>query len=82
MRKLIALGAVVLILVLALTVTAIPLGHDDADAQAFPGERSIQVQGNAATFGGNLQEPAIASSGNGITVEGADATFGAPLQEP
>ena len=70
MRKLISLGAVVLILALALTVTAIPVGQNDADAQAFPGERPIDVQRAAATFGGTLQEPGVTSSGSGIIVEG------------
>ena len=82
MRKLIALGAVVPILALALTAAAIPVGQNDADAQAFPGERPIEAQRAAATFGGTLQEPGVTSSGSGIIVEGAGATFGGNLQEP
>ena len=79
MKKLIALGAVVLLMVLA--AKAPPLGQGDAQDQAFPGERSIEAQGNGATFGGDLQEPAVTSTTDSITVEGADATFGTPLQE-
>ena len=82
MRKLIALGEVILVMVLALTAAAIPLGQGDTQDQAFPGERSIEVQGAAATFGGTLQEPGVTSSGSGIIVEGAGATFGGNLQEP
>ena len=55
MRKLIALGAVVLMVVLALTAAATPMGQGALD-QASPGER-IEVQGEAATFVGTLQEP-------------------------
>ena len=58
MRKLIALGAVILILVLALTAAATPEGQGDTQDQAFPGERSIGAQGNASTFGGILFHPA------------------------
>ena len=82
MKKLITLGAGVLLMGLALAAAAMLLGQGDAQDQAFPGERVIEVQGGAATFGGNLQVPAITSAGDSITVEGAGATFGTPLQEP
>ena len=80
MRKLIALGAVAL--VLALAAAAMPLGQGDAQDQAGPGKRSIEVQGAQVAFGGTLQEPAITTAADAIIVEGADATFSAPLQEP
>ena len=82
MRKLIALGDVVLILVLAMTATTIPVGQHDADAQAFPGEPSFEAQGNAATLGGVLQEPAVTADADGISVEGAATAFGGALQAP
>ena len=81
MRKLIALGAVVLLMLLALAAAA-PLGQDGAQDQAFPGKRAIEVEGAISTFGGTLQEPPITTSAGSITVEGADATFSAPLREP
>ena len=37
MRKLIALGAVVLLMLLALAAESTPVGPDDADGQVFPG---------------------------------------------
>ena len=80
MKKLLIAGTAVLIL--ALIVTAIPEGQDDADAQAFPGESSIEVHGEHVTFGGALQEPEITTAADAIIVEGADVTFGGPLQEP
>ena len=79
MRKLTVLVAVTGLMVLALAAAAMPLGQGDAQGQVFPGNRSIEVQGEAVTFGGTLQEPEITSSTGSITVEGADATFGAPL---
>ena len=82
MRKLIALGAVVLLMVLALAAEATPVGPDDAEGQAFPGKRIIEVQGSASAFGAPLQDPAITTSADSITVEGAGATFRTPLQEP
>ena len=82
MRKLIALGAVVLLMVLALAAEATPVGLDDAEGQAFPGKRVIEVQGSAAMFDAPLQEPEITSAGDSITVEGAGATFRTPVQEP
>ena len=82
MRKLIALGAVVLLMVLALAAEAKPVGPYDAEGHALPGKRVIEVQDSAATFGAPLQEPAITSAGDSITVEGAGATFRTPLQEP
>ena len=81
MRKLIVLGTVVLILVLALAAAATPVGQGVV-GEAFPGERIIDVQGAQVTFGGDLQEPAITSSEDGITVEGAAAAFRGNLQEP
>ena len=42
-RKLIVLGAVVLLMVLALAAAAAPLGQDGAQDQAFPGKRAIEV---------------------------------------
>ena len=48
----------------------------------FPGKRAIEAQGNSATFGGDLQEPAITSAADSITAERAAATFSTPLQEP
>ena len=82
MRKLTVLGAVTGLMVLALAAAAMPLGPGDAQGQVFPGNRSIEVQGEAVTFGGAMQEPAITSAPDSITVEGAAATFSAPLQEP
>ena len=82
MRKLLIAGATALILALALTVTAIPVGQNDTDAQAFPGESTIEVHGEHVTFGGALQEPEITTVADSITVEGAGATFGGTLQEP
>ena len=82
MRKLIPLGAAVLLMGLALAAEATPVGPDDAEGQAFPGKRIIEVQGSAATFGAPLQEPEITTSADSITVEGAGATFRTPLQEP
>ena len=72
MRKLIFLGAVVLLMALALAAEAAPAG---------PAE-TIAAEGAAVTFGAPLQEPEIIISADSITVEGADATFGAPLREP
>jgi hypothetical protein len=57
MRKLIVLGAVVMLMVLALVAEATPVGPDDAEGQAFPGKRVIEVQDNGATFGAPQQEP-------------------------
>ena len=57
MRKLIALGAVVLLMGLALAAAATPGSPDDSQGRAFPGKRVIEVQGTQATFGGSLQEP-------------------------
>ena len=54
MRKLIALGAVVL--ALAAAAMPVPVGQGDSQDHAFPGER-IEVRGAAASFGGTLQEP-------------------------
>ena len=82
MRKLTALVAVTGLMVLALAAAAMPLGKNDADTQAFPGESSIEVHGEHVTSGGALQEPEITTVADAITVEGADATFGGPLQEP
>ena len=82
MKKLIALVAMVLLMGLALAAAAMPLGPDDAEDQVFPGKRTIEGRGAAATFGGTLQEPAITTSADSITVEGAGATFSSPLQEP
>ena len=48
MKKVIALGAVVMLMVLALAAEATPVGLDDAEGQAFPGKRVIEVQGSAA----------------------------------
>ena len=82
MRKLTVLVAVTGLMVLALAAAAMPLGQGDAQGQVFPGNRSIEVQGAAATFGGTLQEPGITTASDSISVEGAAATFSAPLQEP
>ena len=82
MRKLAVLVAVTGLMVLALAAAAMPLGQGDAQGQVFPGNRSIEVQGAAATFGGTLQEPGITTASDSISVEGAAATFSAPLQEP
>ena len=57
MKKVIALGAVVMLMVLALAAEATPAGLDDAEGQAFPGKRVIEVQDNGATFGAPQQEP-------------------------
>ena len=46
---------------------------------AFPAERSIEVQGAAATLGGIFQEPAITTTSDSITVEGAQATWSGTL---
>ena len=81
-RKLIVLGAVVLLMVLALAAAAAPLGQDGAQDQAFPGKRAIEVEGASSTFGGTLQEPPITTSADSIIVEGADATFSASLRDP
>ena len=81
MKKLVTLGAVALLMVLALAAAAMPLGQGDAQDQAVPGER-IEVQGAHATLDGTLQEPAVTYAADSITVEGAAATFSAPLQEP
>ena len=81
MRKLIALGAVALLL-LALAAEATPAGPGDAEGHAFPGKRVMEVQGSASRFGAPLQEPEITTSADPITVAGAGATFCAPLQEP
>ena len=69
MRKLIALVAVTGLMVLALAAATMPLGQGDAQDQAFPGERSIEVQGEDATSGGNLHEPAITTAADSITEE-------------
>ena len=82
MRKLTVLVAVTGLMVLALAAAAMPLGPGDAQDQAGPGERSIEVQREQVAFGGTLQEPAITTATDLITVEGAAATFSAPLQEP
>ena len=57
MRKLIALGAVALLLLLALAAEATLVVPDDAEGYAFPGKRIMEVQGSASTFGAPLQEP-------------------------
>ena len=80
MGKLIALGAMVLLMGLAMAAEAMPVGPDDADGHAFPGKRVIEAQG--ATFGGALQAPAITSAADSITAAGTCAVFSAPLQEP
>ena len=82
MKKVIALGAVVMLMVLALAAEATPVGLDDAEGQAFPGKRVIEVQGSASTFGAPLQEPEITTSADSVTVAGAGATFRTPRQEP
>ena len=82
MRKMIVLGTVALLTVLALAAAAMPLGQGIAQDQAGPGERNIEVQGAAATFGGALQEPAGTSSTGSITVGGAQATWGGALGKP
>jgi hypothetical protein len=83
MRKMIVLGTVAMLMVLALAAAAMPLGEGNAqDQAAFPGERSIEVHGAGSTFGGTFHEPGITTSGKGIIVEGAGATFGGNLQEP
>ena len=82
MKKLIALGAVVLLMGLALAAAAMPLGQGDAQVGTLPGERAIEVQGAAVSFGGTLEEPGITTYDDSITVEGASSTFSAPLQEP
>ena len=69
-------------MLMALTAAATPVGQGGAQDQVFPGERSIEVQGAQATFGGKLQEPVITPFSDAIAVEGADATFGTPLQDP
>ena len=79
MRKLIALGAMVLLMVLALAAESTPVGSDDTEGRAFPGKRVIGAQGQASTFGGILQAPAIATSADSIAAAGADATL---MQEP
>ena len=58
------------------------MGPDDAEGQAFPGKRIIEIQGSAAMFDAPLQEPEITSAVDSITVEGAGATFRTPVQEP
>ena len=82
MKKLITLGDGVLLMGLALTAEATPVGPDNAEGQAFPGKRIIEVQGSGSTFGGILQDPAITTSADSITVEGAGATFRTPPQKP
>ena len=57
MKKVIALGVVVMLMVLALVAEATPVGPDDAEGHAFPGKRVIEVQDNGATFGTPRQEP-------------------------
>ena len=74
-------GAAVLVMLLALTAAAAAVGQE-AVSQAFPGERAIEVQGNASTFGVALQELEITSSEGGSTVEEADAAFSGNLKEP
>ena len=44
-------------MVLAPAAEATPAGLDDAESQAFPGKRAIEVWDNGATFGAPLQEP-------------------------
>ena len=44
-------------MVLAPAAEATPAGLDDAESQAFPGKRAIEVRDNGATFGAPLQEP-------------------------
>ena len=82
MKKVIALGAVVMLMVLALAAETMPVGLDDAEGQAFPGKRVIEVQGSDAMFDAPLQESEITSVGDSITVEGAGAAFRTPVQEP
>ena len=82
MKKLITLGVGVLLMGLALAAEATPVGPDDAEGQAFPGKRIIEVLGSGSAFGAPLQEPEITSAGDSITVEGAGATFRTPVQEP
>ena len=82
MRKLIAPGAVALLLLLALAAEATPAGPGDAEGYAFPGKRVMEVQGSASRFGAPLQEPEITTAADSVTVAGAGATFRTPLQEP
>ena len=57
MRKLTVLVAVTGLMVLAPAAEAMPVGPHDAEGQAFPGERVIEVRDNGATFGAPQQEP-------------------------
>ena len=50
MKRVIALGAMVMLMVLALAAEATPVGPDDAEGQAFLGKRIIEIQGSAAMF--------------------------------
>ena len=76
MRELIALVGVVLLVGVALAAEATPLVRDDAQDGAFPGERLIEVQGQAAIFGGSLQEPEITTSAYWITAFPLDGSQG------
>ena len=82
MRKRIVLGAVVLLMLLALAAEATPSGPEGDEDRAFPGKCVIEVQGSASTFGAPLQEPEITTSTDSITTKGAGAAFSALLQEP
>ena len=58
MKKLPVLVAATGLMVLALAAAAMPVGQgDDQDRTASPGDRSIEIQGEAVTFGGPLQGP-------------------------
>ena len=82
MRKLTILAGAVLLMGLALAAESTPVGPGDAEGQAFPGKRIIEVQGSASRFGAPLQEPEITTAADSVTVAGAGATFRTPPQEP
>ena len=56
-RKLMIVGMAVLVMLLAPSAEAKPVGPYDAEGHAFPGKRVIEVQDNGATFGAPRQEP-------------------------